>query len=211
MTFYERFLKKKPQQSRSRMVVEAILTAALDRASRLGESEAVSVQEVAARAGVGTASLYDYFKDRGDLLSAASMKVAQDNLDAFQALLEACASVPLSVAIESVIDHAFATYASDPSRSRSLLRLTMRLGLMPTLAQSQARFAASLADALRQRPDVHVTDVDSAAWVVTQSMMGIVHTLVWDASPPDRATLRAAAVEIFTNALGGGATTTPQR
>lgn len=203
-SFYERYLKKKPQQSRSRQVVDAILTAALDRVSRLGESDAVSVQEVAARAGVGIASLYDYFKDRGDLLSAAAMKVAQDNLDAFHALLEASADVPLRVAIENVVDHALDTYASDSARSQSLLRLTMRLGLMPMLAHSQGRFAASLADALRKRDDVHVTDVDGAAWVVTQSMMGIVHTLVWDASPPDRASMRAAAVEMFTTALACG-------
>jgi len=202
-SFYERFLKKKPQQSRSRGVVEAILTSALDRVSRLGEPDAVSVQDVAARAGVGTASLYDYFKDRGDLLSAAAMKAAQDNLDAFHALLEASSALPLRVAIENVVDHALETYAIDPARSQSILRLTMRLGLMPTLAQSQARFASSLADALRQRSDVHVTDVDGAAWVVTQSMMGIVHTLVWDANPPDRASMRAAAVEIFTTALAG--------
>jgi len=111
--------------------------------------------------------------------------------------------VPLRVAIENIVDHALETYASDPPRSQSLLRLTMRLGLMPTLANSQARFAESLADALRHRSDVHVSDVDSAAWLVTQSMMGIVHTLVWDASPPDRARLRDAAVELFTTALGG--------
>jgi hypothetical protein len=51
---------------------------------------------------------------------------------------------------------------------------------------------------------VHVEDVDGAAWVVTQSMMGIVHTLIWDASPPDRAKVRDAAVETFTTALAGG-------
>jgi AcrR family transcriptional regulator len=202
-SFYERFLKKKPQQSRSRMVVDAILTTALDRVSRLGESDSLSVQEVAARAGVGTASLYDYFKDRGDLLSAAAMKAAQDNLDAFHALLEASASLPLQLAVENIVDHALETYASDPPRSQSVLRLTMRLGLMPMLAQSQARFAASLADALRRRTDVYVTDVDAAAWLVTQSMMGIVHTLVWDANPPDRASVREAAVELFTTALAG--------
>jgi AcrR family transcriptional regulator len=202
-SFYERFLKKQPQQSRSRKVVDSILTSALDRVSRIGEEDAVSVQEVAARAGVGIASLYDYFKDRGDLLSAAAMKAAQDNLDAFHALLQACESVPLRVAIENIVDHALETYAGDPPRSQSLLRLTMRLGLMPTLANSQARFAESLADALRRRSDVHVTDVDAAAWLVTQSMMGIVHTLVWDANPPDRARMRDAAIELFTAALAG--------
>lgn len=203
MAFYERFLKKKPQQSRSRSVVDAILTSALDRVSRLGESDSVSVQEVAARAGVGVASLYDYFNDRGDLLSAAAMKAAQDNLNAFHALLESTASVPLRVAIENLVDHCLETYARDTPKSQSILRLTMRLGLMPTLAHSQARFAESLADALRRRSDVHVPDVDAAAYVVTQSMMGIIHTLIWDATPPDRAKVRAAAIEMYTRALAG--------
>jgi hypothetical protein len=34
-------------------------------------------------------------------------------------------------------------------------------------------------------------------------MMGIVHTLVWDANPPDRARMRDAAIELFTAALAG--------
>jgi len=200
-SFYERFLKKKPQQSRSRSVVDAILTAALDRVSRLGEPDAVSVQEVASRAGVGVASLYDYFRDRGDLLSAAAMKAAQDNLDAFHALLEACAPLPLRVTVENIVDHALATYTREPARYQGILRLTMRLGLMPTLAASQSRFAASLADALRRRDDVVHEDIDAIAWVMTQSMMGVAHTLIWDASPPERAAIRAATVDMFERAL----------
>lgn len=200
-SFYERFLKKKPKQSRSRAAVDAILTAALDRISRIGEQDGVNVQDVAERAGVGIGSLYDYFNTRGDLLAAATMKAAQDNLDTFDALLADSEALPLRAAIERVVDGVLDIYGADRDRYQSVLRLTMRLDLVPTLAMSQSRFAASLADLLRRRPDVHVADVDATAWVVTHSMMGIAHTLIWEPDPPPRAAIREAAVAAFTAAL----------
>ena len=100
-----------------------------------------------------------------------------------------------------MVDGVLEIYGAERDRYQSVLRLTMRLDLVPTLATSQSRFAASLADLLRRRPDVHVADVDATAWVVTHSMMGIAHTLIWEPAPPPRAAIREAAVAAFTAAL----------
>lgn len=210
--FYERFLKKKPQQSRSRSMVDAILVSALERiadARSDEDEERVSVHDVAARAGVGIGSLYDYFRDRGSLLSAAAAKVAQDNLDAFHALLAETSSLPLREAIESVIDFALQTYTADPQKVRVIFRLTARLNLLTTLARSQTVFAASLAEAMKRRTDVRVADIDSASWMVTQALMGIVMALVWTDDLPDRRAIRDAAIEMFVGYLGGNPRTEP--
>ncbi len=213
MSFYERFLKKKPQQSRSRSMVDAILVSALERIAdaRSDEDEegGVSVHEVAARAGVGIGSLYDYFRDRGSLLSAAAAKVAQDNLDAFHALLAETSPLPLREAIENVMDFALQTYTADPHKVRVIIRLTARLNLLTTLARSQTLFAASLAEAMKRRTDVHVADIDSASWMVTQALMGVVIALVWNDDPLDHRAIRDATVEMFVGYLGGNPTAAP--
>ena len=93
LNIYEAFLKKVPQQSRSRSVVEAILGAASERLVVEGDEERVTVHAVAERAGVGIASLYDYFGDRGNLLAAIAAKVTEDNRHAFEAMLASTADL----------------------------------------------------------------------------------------------------------------------
>ena len=205
MSFYERFLKKKPQQSRSRSMVDAILVGALERIvdARSNEEDdgGVSVHDVAARAGVGIGSLYDYFPDRSTLLSAAAAKVAQDNHDAFRAVLAATSSLPLRQAVEQIVDFALETYTCDPRKVRVIFRLTARLNLITMLAHSQTLFAASLAETLKRRTDVRVADMDSASWVMTQALMGIMMTLVWSEDLLDRGAIRAATVAMFVGYL----------
>jgi AcrR family transcriptional regulator len=180
---YDAYLRKAPRQSRSRSVVEAILGAASERLSRSGDEDDVTVQDVADRAGVGIGSLYDYFRDRRSLLSALAAKVTEDNLHAFEALLETTAPLSLEESVGKLVDFCFATYTSNKRIPRAVLKIAHSIGLMPTLAQSQTVFADSLATALRKRTDVHVADIDVAAWMVTQAMMGVMHTLVWQDEP----------------------------
>ena len=48
-TLYDRYLRKQPKQSRSRTVVEAILTATADVIGRTDDDESLTVQQVAER------------------------------------------------------------------------------------------------------------------------------------------------------------------
>ena len=181
---YDAYLRKAPRQSRSRSVVEAILGAATERLSRSGDEEDVTVQDVADRAGVGIGSLYDYFRDRRSLLSALAAKVTEDNLRAFEELLETTHPLSLREGIERIIDFCFSTYTTNTRGPRAVLKIAHTVGLMPTLAQSQTVFSESLASALRKRTDVNVANIDVGAWIVTQAMMGVIHTLIWQDEPP---------------------------
>lgn len=202
--FYEQYFKKRPQQSRSRSVVEAILVAALEGISRTGEDVALS--DVAARAGVGIGSLYDYFRDRRSLFAGAVAKVTEDNLEAFEALLMKTEPLPLREAVAAVVDFALATYASDSRVPRSVVRLAYALDLMPMLAESQGLFASSLARSLARRADVRVPDIEAAAYVATQSVMGLVHTLMWEREPRlSRAAVRDVTVDMIAGYLAGEA------
>ena len=115
-TLYDSYLKKRPRQSRSRSVVEAVLVAAT-RALHKGEAEELTVQDVAESAGIGIGSLYDYFRDRESVMAAVAAKVTDDNLIAFEAMLEKTRQAPLREAVTVIVDHAMTTGARNFSDS----------------------------------------------------------------------------------------------
>ena len=181
---YDRFLRKAPKQSRSRSVVEAVLEAAAELLPHTGDDDQVTLNDIAARAGVGVGSLYDYFSDRGSVLSGLAAKVTEDNLRAFEDLLEKSRHEPLSIAIRGIVDLMFDTYLGNVRIPRAVLRVAHRIDLMPTIAESQNAFAAALANALRQRDDVRKDDLDVVAFVVTNMAMGVIHTSIWSEKQP---------------------------
>jgi AcrR family transcriptional regulator len=201
---YDRFLRKAPKQSRSRSVVEAVLEAAADLMPHHGDDDQVTLNDIAARAGVGVGSLYDYFADRGSVLSGLAAKVTEDNLRTFEDHLEKTRHEPLPVAVRALVDLMFDTYLGNVRIPRAVLRVAHRIGLMPTIAESQNAFAAALATSLRQRGDVHREDLDVVAYLVTNMAMGIIHTSIWSekqpfSEPQLRETLTHAVLRILTS------------
>jgi AcrR family transcriptional regulator len=208
---YDSFLRKIPRQSRSRSVVEAILVATIDRLQRDGD-ETPSLEAIAARAGVGIGSLYDYFSDRQGLLAGLVAKITEDNLQAFERLLRASHDLPLEEAVSSIVDHVLATYVADPKLARFALRMAYQLGLVPTLAETQTVFARSLATALAARTDLGPPrDYSATAYVLTHAMMGIVHTQLWEdpsgaraGAPTSPETIRAEIVTMVLHTIRRG-------
>ncbi len=172
---YDRFLRKAPKQSRSRSVVEAVLEAAAELLPHHGDDDQVTLNDIAERAGVGVGSLYDYFADRGSVLSGLAAKVTEDNLRAFEDQLEKSLHQPLPDAIRGL---------GNVRIPRAVLRVAHRVDLMPTIAESQNAFAAALATSLRQRNDVRKDDLDVVAYVVTNMAMGVIHTSIWSGKQP---------------------------
>lgn len=181
---YDRFLRKAPKQSRSRSVVEAVLEAAGELLPHHGDDDQITLNDIAARAGVGVGSLYDYFSDRGSILAGLAAKVTEDNLRVFEDRLERSRTEPLPVAVRGLVDLMFDTYVGNVRIPRAVLRVAHRVGLMPTLAESQNAFATAMASALRKRDDVRKENLDVVAYVVTNMAMGVIHTSIWSESQP---------------------------
>jgi AcrR family transcriptional regulator len=200
---YAPFLKKLPSQARSRAVVESILDVADERLfdPAVTDDEAVSVNDVARRAGVGIASVYDYFVDRRSLLGATVMKRVEAHLEAFVAALDRTSSLGLEDAVASVVQFAFDVCEQEPIRHRRVARLVVTLGLRRALASAQSTFVRHLAETLRQRSDVRWDDVDQASWVLVHSMKGILVALVAEEPPTDRTAARDAIVAMFVGYL----------
>ncbi len=203
-SLYEAYLRRAPRQSRSRSVVEAILGAALEQLTREGQEERVIVQGVADRAGVAMSSLYDYFGNRRNLLAAVAAKVTEDNRHAFESLLEKTAHLSREEGVTRIVEFCLTRFTSDKRGPRAVLKVAHAVGLMPTIAQSTDVAAESLARTLRKRNDIHVADVDLAAWTMTHAMMGVAHTLIWQDAPRwSNDLLRAELVGLFTDYLAG--------
>lgn len=184
MRFYERFLKKAPKQSRSRTLVESVLSAATELVGRSADEDEVTIQAVAERAGVGVGSLYDYFNDRGSVFTSLAAKLSEDNLRRFEAELEPCRDKPLDVAVRRIVDLLFDTYLVDVRIPRVVVRIATRANLMPLLAHNHEVFARSLAKFLKDRDDVEQTNLEIRTYVMTDMAMGIVLTLMWAAERP---------------------------
>lgn len=184
MRFYERFLKKAPKQSRSRTLVESVLSAATELVGRHDDEEEVTIQAVAERAGVGVGSLYDYFNDRGSVFTSLAAKLSEDNLRRFEAALASSKDEPLDVVVRRIVDLLFDTYLVDVRIPRVVLRIAHRANLMPMLAQNHEVFARSLAELVRGRDDVDPTNLDAKVYVMTNMGMGVIHTLVWAKERP---------------------------
>jgi AcrR family transcriptional regulator len=200
--FYDRFLKKAPQQGRSRSVVESVLAAAAEGIDRTGSEEEIRLQDVAERAGVGVGSLYDYFRDRKNLMAAFAAKITEDNLRSFEAVLERTHDMDLRAGIEAIVDHALETYGHRKRLARVALRVAVQIGLMPALAHNQNVFAERLEAALRKRTDLGTRDPKLSAWVLTHGLMGVVNTLLWDDAPPlADAEIRRAFVDMTVDHL----------
>jgi AcrR family transcriptional regulator len=194
---YERYLKKRPRQSRSRTIVEAILRGAAERLAGGGDEDSLRVEDVAERAGVGVGSVYDYFPDRNRLLAGVIAKTTEENLLAFEEVIARIGPLPLRQAIGEVVDVAFAAYLDKPKLTRALVRLADVNRLFPVLVRSQDSIAQQLAVDLARREDVRVADRDAAAWLLTNTLMGAVLAVVWDDDPRiARERIRASYIDM---------------
>jgi AcrR family transcriptional regulator len=80
--------RKTPRQQRSQALVDAILTA-VSRVLESGGARRATTTRIAERAGVSIGSLYQYLRDRDELLGAFVDRRLEDNLRRFEYELDA--------------------------------------------------------------------------------------------------------------------------
>lgn len=194
---YEEYLRTRPKQSRSRGVVDAILTATREALSRGEREDRITLQWVAERAGVGIGSLYDYFGDRASVLAGLTAKLTDDNLRELEIELAKTDALPVAEALTHLMDVLFDKYVPNPTLGRAILRVAHRIDFMPILAENQTLFSKTLAAAFRRRKDIQVDDPELTAWTLTQTTMGVIHTMVWMTPPFSQAQLKAELVRLY--------------
>ncbi len=189
------FFRKQPQQSRSRALVNAILGAAEEFVSRGEDPDAVSLQGIARRAGVGIGSLYDYFSSRDGVLGALLSRITDDNFERLEREVSAHGPLPFDQLVPRMVDATMRLYLDNPKRTRTIVLTIVRLGWMKRVVAERDRFAAVLAKRLREsHPEVDPRRAQSAAEVLCDALMGVVLAELWRERTADERARIAAEV-----------------
>jgi len=208
-SFFRRFFRRFPKQPRSRALVEAILDASeellsdddhADLSAREG-TKGVNVERIAERAGVSPGSFYEYFASEEGLVGALLGRATARNFDDFMATVDAelLADGPTEGTLERAVRATAAAvslrYLERPNTTRAVLRVALRLGLLPMLQDDRDRFALQMAD--RCAPlvaDVPRHVVDETMRDVADLVMGMVFADLFR-SKPDATAVGARAGE----------------
>lgn len=180
------YLRKKPQQSRSRAVVSAILEAADQLLTRAGDPEKVSLQGIASRAGVGIGSLYDYFSNRENVLGAFLARITDANFARLEADVAATRELPFEQALPLIVDATMKMYLEQPERTRATIAAIARLGWMKPVVVERDRFAAVLTQRLvHSYPELDVNRAQLTVEVLCDSVIGVVAGELWRTRTPE--------------------------
>ncbi len=144
--------RRKPRQSRSRALVDAVLEGALRSIGRVQRLRDVSTKRIAGQAGVSIGSLYQYFANKEAVFGALIERELGAQVDGFRELLSAHDSASTEELVALVIDDAVARYADSPALARLFIEV-IRLERVPQVADARTRVASLFADALRARDD----------------------------------------------------------
>ena len=143
--------KKLPTQSRSRATYSAILQAAARILEQRGY-EALTTNHVAAEAGVGIASLYEYFPNKQSIVAAVVTTTVEGVLTDIETALEQALSEPPESGLATWISAMFAAMDKRRALAKTLLREVPFLYDIPTVRAVRRRLLGLAARGHALRP-----------------------------------------------------------
>jgi AcrR family transcriptional regulator len=168
--------RKQPRQARARDTVEAILQAATYILHKAGY-EAMTTNQIADRAGVNIASLYQYFPNKQAILAELARRhvnEARGRLAATLAELRAKRRVSLRATVRAMIDVTCAEHAIDPQLHEIFTIWGSRVGLPHVTTEVDATIdAESQAWVESMRGDL--ADPELALWIARTAIHAVVH------------------------------------
>lgn len=162
--------RKSPQQSRSRVTVEAILDGAIRVLQQEG-SLALTTTRIAQAAGVSVGTLYQYFPNRKSILDALQEREFQRTLIMMQAVMVDSQPGSTDELARAVIRGLFRLYAAAPE----LHRVLVIEGLVGEAPEQVKAFDLRMVSLVRSvltgaRLTCRRKNVDAAAFVAYQSV-----------------------------------------
>jgi AcrR family transcriptional regulator len=181
------YFRKKPQQSRSRAVVSAILESADQLLTRAGDPDKLSLEGIARRAGIGIGSLYDYFSNRENLLGAFLSRVTDANFVELEKQVNATNALSFDEALPLIVDATMTLYLAKPDRTRATIAAIARLGWMRPVVTERDRFAGVLAARLRVSfPELEPQQVQLTTEVLCDCVIGVIAGELWRTRTPEQ-------------------------
>lgn len=187
--------RRKPRQARSRALVDAVLQSALEVLSN-EEVAQPSMKAIARRAGVGIASVYEYFSDRDSLIEAVVEKTAAPNFERLQRVLEAHADAALDDALCALVHDVADLYWSSPRLTRAMLRAAARFDRMDFVVQQRDRFSSVVVQRLlSDMPALDPMLAEQSAIACTEMLSGVILSELYRAEDEARRAALLSAIE----------------
>jgi len=193
--------RRRPRQERSQALVDSILTAASRVLGTVGIERSTTTR-IAERAGVSIGSLYQYFRDRDELLGSLVERRLEDNLRRFEG--ELAGGAEPAAFIEHMVRAGLATYLDDRPFYATILSHAPLATRRPLVVLARRRARSVLARKLREHAhELAPMDHDVAAFVLLNAFMGVALMAV-EGEPIDRAkrdSLERELVRLFSRYL----------
>jgi AcrR family transcriptional regulator len=187
MSDESQYYRKEPRQSRSRAVVSALLTAAEQLLERSTDPTELPVQGIAARAGVGIGSLYDYFANGEGLWGVFLSRLSRSNYVALEQVIEGMNDEPFDRMLERLVDAVWDVYMARPAHTRGVIVTIFRLQQAGVVVRDRDRFAALVGRRLqRELPSLPEAEVRLTAEVLCAAVMGVLAAELWRERTPEQ-------------------------
>lgn len=170
--------RKSASQARSRLTVQALLEATARVLVREGYDRA-STNRIAAVAGVGIGSLYQYFPNKEALVAALIARHNREMLDLLERELGEVAALDLAAGIRRLVGAMIAAHRVDRDLHRIFDEQVPRMGQMAEVEEVEQRILALVRRYLEERRhEIAARDLDSAAFICVTAVEAVTHRAV---------------------------------
>lgn len=166
--------RKLPRQDRSKVTVEAILTAAAHILTESGYDTA-STNRITERAGVSIGSLYQYFPNKEAIMTALRERHVEEISAIVETALHNFVDHPLDVALRELVKACVAAHAINPALHRVLNEQVPRLNQ----SASEAKIIRLLREFLQERGDqVHFHNLELTVFILERTIESLTEAAV---------------------------------
>lgn len=166
--------RKLPQQDRSKVTVDAILTATARILTSEGYDRATT-NRIAELAGVSIGSLYQYFPCKEALVSALVEQHVNTMMETIESSLKELFNAPIEVVLHELVKACIAAHAVDPMLHKVLNEQVPRINN----TDGEKRVTALLRAYLElHRHQIGPQNLDLAVFILERTVEALTHTAV---------------------------------
>ncbi|MBP5977105.1 TetR/AcrR family transcriptional regulator [Brasilonema sp. CT11] len=170
--------RKLPQQDRSKVTVDAIMTATARILTEEGYDKA-STNRIAELAGVSIGSLYQYFPNKEALVASLVADHTNEMVELIQSKLNDLFDVAPEVAIPELVKAVIAAHAVNPMLHKVLDEEVPRVGRLKQVGNAEEQIKAMLRGYLERWGDcIKPQNLDLTVFILGRSVESLCHAAV---------------------------------
>jgi AcrR family transcriptional regulator len=174
--------RKSPKQDRSKAIVEAIFEATLRILPKVG-SQNITTTKIAEFAGISIGSLYQYFPNKESVLAGIVDIISKAKTAEVQKRIDEIGGKSMTEATDTMVDLGLEIFLKEKEKVREVYRQAPELGRLPALLKLRQSVVERLAEEMKKhRPGLPPEEYLRVSFVAVNSLMGVVHTMLYDDS-----------------------------